>query len=134
MTAATCTIGGGAVADAVRRKAPRLVLGIGSGPLAKAVEAHFHALGWDVCRGESAADARRLAVRKRAAAVVLTTDALPESGLLSCAKLTAVGSGCRVVLVGPDCDRQSRYARLAGAVSYLPDGVGVAAVARAVVG
>ena len=134
MSAATCGGGGGAVADGVRRKAPRLVLGLSGTPLAKAVEAHFHALGWDVCRVDTAVDAGRLAHRKRAAAVVLAADALPESGLLSCAKLTAARQGCRVVIVGPDSSRQAGYARLAGAASYLPDGVSAAAVVRAVVG
>lgn len=134
MSAATCFGGGGVTADGVRRKAPRLVLGLSGSPLAKAVEAHFHALGWDVCRTETAADAGRLAHRKRAAAVLLAADAVPESGLLSCAKLTALRPGCRVVIVGPECDRTARYARLAGATSYLPEWVGVAAVARAVAG
>ena len=131
MSTAACVAG---PAEAVRRKAPRLVLGVGAGPLAKAVEAHFHGLGWDVCRAETAADAGKLAARKRAAAVVLAADALPESGLLSCTKLILQRPGCRVVLVGPACGRLSRYAKLAGAASYLPDGVGAAAVVRAVGG
>jgi DNA-binding response OmpR family regulator len=110
------------------------VLGLGGVPLAKAVEAHFHALGWDVCRTDTAAEAGRLAARKKTAAVLLAADALPESGLLSCAKLTAVRPGCRVVVVGPECGRTARYARLAGAVSYLPEWVGAVAVVRAVAG
>ncbi len=131
MSAATCA---GGPAEAVRRKAPRLVLGVRCGPLAKAVEAHFHGLGWDVCKADTGADVGGLATRKRAAAVVLATDALPESGLLTCAKLMAQRPSCRVVLVGPACDRLKRYAKLAGAVSYLPDGVSAAAVVRAVGG
>lgn len=133
MCTATCE-SGGALGHVTQLKAHRLVLGIGVGPLAKAVEAHFHALGWDVSRAETAAEAGKLAIGKRATVVVMTTDALPESGLLSSAKLITTRPGCRVVLVGPDCSRQMRYARLAGAVSYLPDGVGASAIVRAVIG
>jgi DNA-binding NarL/FixJ family response regulator len=127
MSAAACKGGG---AD-VRKKAPRLVVGLG-GPLGKAVEAHFAAAGWDVCRVEG--DAGKAAAGKRASAVVLATSGQAESGYLSCAKLTAVRPHCRVVLVGPDDRRAARFARLAGAVGYLPDGAGVAAVVRAVAG
>ena len=134
MSAAACVGGSGTEVEALRRKAPRLVLGLGAGPLAKAVEAHFTTDGWEVCRAETPAEAGRLAHRKRATAVVLMADALPESGLLSCVKLLAVRPGCRVVLVGPEGDRRRRFARLAGAAGYLPDGVGAAAVVRAVAG
>lgn len=115
-----------------RKKTPRLVLGL-TADLAGAVEGYFRDLGWDVTHA-AGADAGRLARRNKATAVVLTTETVTESGLLTCAKLSLVRPHPRVVLVGPEDARLRRYARLAGAVGYLPEGAGVAAVARAVLG
>lgn len=117
----------------VRKKAPRLVLGLTT-DLASEVEGYFRGLGWDVTHAGSGAEAGRVALRNKATAVVLTAEAVTESGLLTCAKLSLVRPHPRVVLVGPEDARLMRYARLAGAVGYLPDGAGVAAVARAVLG
>ena len=120
--------------DAARKKAPRLVLGVGGSPLAAAVGDHFRRLGWDVAVAATPAEAGRLTLRGKAAAGVLAVNPAAESGLLTCAKLTAARPQARVVLVGPDCDRTARFARYAGAAGYLPAGVGAAAVARAVLG
>ncbi len=117
----------------LRRKAPRLVLGL-AGELAGVVESHFRGLGWDVTNAATGAEAGRLARRGKATAVVLAAEAAAESGILTCAKLSLVRPHPRVVLVGPEDQRLMRFARFAGAVGYLPNGAGVAAVARAVLG
>ncbi len=120
--------------DAARRKAPRLVLGLGASPLADAVADHFRTLGWDVTYARSGAEAGWVAHRSKPAAVVLTADQLGESGYLTCAKVRLTRPGVRVVLVGPEDAENARRARYAGAVGYLPDTAGPAAVARAVLG
>lgn len=123
-----------AALDPVRRTAPRLVLGLGRSGLADAVARHFESLGWDVTHTQTGTDAGKLAHRARPTAVVLATQLQGESGLLTCAKVRLTRPHVRVVLVGPDDDTLARHARYAGAVGYLPDSVGVAAVARAVLG
>jgi DNA-binding NarL/FixJ family response regulator len=117
-----------------RRKAPRLVLGLGMSGLASAVDAHFRNLGWDVARAPSGEEAGRLAHRHKATAVVLPVESVAESGLLTCAKLTITRPNARVVLLGPEDNGLARFARYAGAVGYLPTGAGVAAVVKAVLG
>jgi DNA-binding response OmpR family regulator len=117
----------------LRKKAPRLILGLTT-ELAGMVESHFRGLGWDVTHAVNATEVGRLARRNKATAVVLAAETVTESGLLTCAKLSLVRPHTRVVLVGPENQRLIRYARLAGAVGYLPEGSGVAAVARAVLG
>jgi DNA-binding response OmpR family regulator len=117
----------------LRKKTPRLVLGL-TAELASVIESHFRGLGWDVTHAATGAEAGRLARRSKATAVVLAAETATESGLLTCAKLSLVRPHPRVVLVGPEDQRLMRYARLAGAVGYLPEGAGVAAVARAVLG
>jgi DNA-binding NarL/FixJ family response regulator len=117
-----------------RRKAPRLVLGLGVSGLAATVDAHFRNLGWDVARAPSGEEAGRLASRHKATAVVLPVESNTESGLLTCAKLSLVRPHARVVLLGPEDRRLAKYARYAGAVGYLPAGAGVAAIVRAVLG
>src|SRR5262245_33747108 len=82
------------------RKSLRLVLGLGETPYAKAAEAHFAALGWDLTVAKTAKEARKLAVKQRAAAAVLAADLGPESGWLASVKLTRARPGTRVVLVG----------------------------------
>ena len=117
-----------------RRTAPRLVLGLAPSPLADAVGDHFRELGWDVTFANSGVEAGWLAHRAKTAAVVLSTDYPPESGHLTCAKVRLTNPTCRVVLVGPDCDRAARRARYAGAVGYLAETADAAAIASAVLG
>jgi hypothetical protein len=117
-----------------RKRAPRLILGLGVSGLAAAVDAQFRTLGWDVARAGSAEEAAELALRSRATAVVLTAEPLTESGVLSCAKLKIGRPGTRIVLVGPEDARLARYARFAGAVNYLPERCGAPAIVRAVLG
>lgn len=126
--------GGCSTAEPVRTKAPRLIVGLGVSGVAAAVENYFKANGWDVTPAKSGLEAGKLAHRSRATAVVLAVGAEPESGLLTCAKLTAVRPGVRVILVGPECPRLTKYARFAGAAGYLPEGAGVSAIVRAVQG
>jgi DNA-binding NarL/FixJ family response regulator len=126
--------GSSCLIEPTKKKAPRLVLGLGVSGLAAAVEAHFRKLGWDVTRAGTAEEAAQLAHRSRTTAVVLPFQVGAESGLLTCAKLTAARPAARVVLIGPEDPKLARYARFAGAVGYIPDNCGVAAVARAVLG
>jgi DNA-binding NarL/FixJ family response regulator len=129
------SVGGGrGGVECPRRKAPRLVLGLGVSGLATAVDAHFRSLGWDVARAPSGEEAGRLARRHKATAVVLPVESTTESGLLTCAKLAITKPHARVVLLGPEDPRLARFARFAGAVGYLPAGAGTAAVVRAVLG
>jgi len=70
--------------DKVARPTPRLVIGLnGSGFAAKAAAA-FRTLGWDVILAGTGEEARRLAIRGRATALVIGVD---EAGLLDAAKL-----------------------------------------------
>jgi DNA-binding response OmpR family regulator len=117
-----------------RKKTPRLILGLGVSGLAAAVDAHFRTLGWDVGRAASAEEAAEMALRTRANAVVLTAEPLTESGVLSCAKLKIGRPATRIVLVGPEDARLARFARFAGAASYLPERTGAPAIVRAVLG
>ena len=121
-------------AELVRKKAPRLVLGLGLSGLASAVEAHFRNLGWEVLRSDDGDEAGRQAHRMRTTAVVLSMAPATESGLLTCAKIRLTRPTARVVLVGPEGQQFARYARFAGAVGYVPDSASVAAIARAVLG
>src|SRR5262245_12283597 len=84
-----------------RKTAPRLVLAL-TGELGTAVESHFRGLGWDVATAATGEEARELAARNRATAVVLSADADAESGTLTCAKLSLARPQVRVVLVGPE--------------------------------
>ncbi|OWK47306.1 response regulator [Fimbriiglobus ruber] len=117
-----------------RKKAPRLVLGLVKSAFAAEVEAYFRQLGWDVVCVADSMDVSRAALRGKVTAVVLAVTPGDESGLLTCAKLRLTRPHARIILVGPEDARQARYARFAGAVGYLPEGTGVAAVARAVLG
>lgn len=102
--------------------------------LAAAVETYFRNKGWEVVRTATAVEAGRYAHRHRATAVVLPIDGGPESGLLTCVKVTASRPRTRVVLIGPEDDQLMRFARMAGAAGYIPSGCGTAAIARAVLG
>jgi DNA-binding NarL/FixJ family response regulator len=126
--------GGRGGLECPRRKAPRLVLGLGVSGLAAAIDTHFRNMGWDVARAATGEEAGRLAYRHKATAVVLPVESAAESGLLTCAKLTITRPNARVVLLGPEDHGLARFARYAGAAGYLPTGVGVAAVVKAVLG
>lgn len=118
--------------DSGWRKRSRLVLGLGATPLARALESYFREQGWDVVHAKSNDELRQLSMRSTA--IVMTTESLPETGLLTCAKVTTTRRRPRVVLLGPENVRMARFARFAGAVGYLPEGCGAAAVVRAVLG
>jgi DNA-binding response OmpR family regulator len=105
-----------------RRTAPKLVIGLIHGELARGLEMHFRAAGWRVCSADSAAELRDKAHGSRAAAIVLPVAACGgESGYLTCAKLVRTLPHVRVVMVGPEGKRYARFARFAGAAAYLPD-------------
>jgi DNA-binding NarL/FixJ family response regulator len=120
--------------DATFRSAPRLVLGLGMSGLASAIENHFQMQGWEVVRTTCAAEAGRYARRHRTNAIVLPVEAGDESGLLICAKLNMLNKRARIILVGPENDRLMNFAKMAGAVGYIPSNCGTAAIVRAVLG
>ncbi len=105
-----------------RRTAPKLVIGLIHGELARGLELHYRAAGWRVCSADTAAELRAKALGSRAAAIVLPASVCGgESGYLTCAKLVRSLPNVRVVMVGPDGKRHARFARFAGAAAYLPD-------------
>jgi DNA-binding NarL/FixJ family response regulator len=116
--------------EAARKKTPRLVLGATSLP-SVAVTA-LQEVGWVVTMAASNVHARRLAHKGRGTVVVLHVDGPDESGLLTCAKLVREMPKVRVVLVGPDDEETERFARFAGAAAYLPAGITVETIIRAV--
>jgi DNA-binding response OmpR family regulator len=102
--------------------APKLVIGLIHGEIARGLELHFKAAGWRVCSADTAAELRRHAEGGRATAIVLPAGVCGgESGYLTCAKLVRSLPNVRVVMVGPESKRHARFARFAGAVAYLPE-------------
>jgi DNA-binding NarL/FixJ family response regulator len=105
-----------------RRTAPKLVIGLIHGEIARGLELHYKAAGWRVCSADTAAELRDKALGSRAAAIVLPVGVCGgESGYLTCAKLTRSLPGVQVVMVGPESKRYARFAKFAGAAAYLPD-------------
>jgi CheY-like chemotaxis protein len=92
---------------------PTLVLGHPDEVYAAAVSRQLRLQGWEVYLTMSGPEARRLVRRLAPAAVVLAAAMLPESGWLTCAKLTRELPGARVVLVSqrptPDDRRFSHF-------------------------
>jgi hypothetical protein len=117
----------------VRKKSPRLILGLGQADMASQVDAQFRGIGWDVIR-LTPTDAAKLAHRQKASAIVLSLDNLPESGLLMCAKIRLIHPQARIVIIGPESAKLTKFARLAGAAGYLPDRVTAPAITKAVLG
>lgn len=116
-----------------RRTAPKLVIGLIHGELARGLELHFKAAGWRVCSADTAAELRDKALGSRAAAIVLPVSACGgESGYLTCAKLIRSLPNVRVVMVGPDSKRHARFAQFAGAAAYLPETASAAEMAKAI--
>jgi CheY-like chemotaxis protein len=110
------------VSDPAKRTAPRLVLaGRSFGPR---LAAHLRDLGWDVHTADDGAEARRLALRKKPYAVLLSADAEGESGYLTCAKLRHSLPRVKVVLVGPEQTTEAeRFAGFVGAAFAAEAGV-----------
>ena len=117
------------------RKTLRLVLGLGDTPYAKAAEAHFAGLDWDVHVAKTAKDARKLAMKLNASAVVLAADLGPESGWLSSTKLTRSRPNVRVVVVGKARSAElDRFAAFAGAAGYVAETDGVCRLVKLLAG
>jgi hypothetical protein len=121
-----------ATPDTNARVAPRLVIGLNGSPFAAKAAAEFRGFGWEVILTGTGEEARRLAIRNRAKALVIGVD---EGGLLHAAKLlTALPRRTKAVLTAPVADgalkRASRY--LGAAFVAEDDGVG--ALVRVVVG
>lgn len=116
-----------------RHTAPKLVLGLIHGELARGLELQFKAAGWRVSSADTAAELRAKAEGGKAAAIVLPVSACGgESGYLTCAKLVQTLPGVRVVMVGPESKRYARFAKFAGAAAYLPDTATTAELAKAI--
>ncbi len=108
-------------AGAERKLAPKLVIGLIRGELAKTLELHYRAAGWRVCSADTSAEVRSRASGGRAAAVILPAGVCAgESGFLTCAKLKNELPNARVILVGTAADGSERLARFVGASAYLP--------------
>lgn len=102
------------VPDAVKRTAPRLILG--GRAFAARLAGHLRDLGWDVHTAADGDELRRLALRKKPYAVLLPADADGESGYLTCAKLRQCLPRVRVVLVGSEKTTEAeRFAGFVGA-------------------
>lgn len=113
------------------KKVPRLVVGLGDSEFAARVAAEFRGLGWDVTTTAGGEEARRLAVRGKANAVIVRAD----SGLLDTAKLVnALPRRTRAVLVGAAANEElERVSSYLGAC-YVAEKAGVGALVKAVVG
>ena len=93
------------------------------------IASYFGDLGWDVITAKSGKEARKTAQRVNACLAVLPVRGEPETGWLSCAKLTRSGSKARVVLIGPAWDEEAeQFALFAGATAYLSDADGPEAI------
>lgn len=115
------------------RPAPKLVIGLIRGELARGLELQFKAAGWRVCSADTTAELRAKAEGSKAAAIVLPVAACSgESGFLTCAKLIRSLPGVRVVMVGRDCPRKARFAKFVGAAAYVPDTASAAELAKAI--
>jgi hypothetical protein len=126
---------GSATVDAERLVAPKLLLGLVHGDLARDLENHYRGLGWRVCSADCSKELRRVAFVKHATAVVLPVQAFRgESGFLTCAKLVAALPKTRVVLVGPASEEMERFALFAGAAGYAAETDGATAVIRLING
>lgn len=116
-----------------RHTAPKLVIGLIHGELARGLELHFKAAGWRVCSADTAAELRDKALGSRAGAIVLPVSACGgESGFLTCAKLIRSLPNVRVVMVGPEGKRYARFAKFVGAAAYMPDTATTAELVKAI--
>jgi DNA-binding NarL/FixJ family response regulator len=117
--------------DRPSRTGPTVVLAL---PAARtrAVTAVLADRGWHVLRAATAAEARRLACRHGADAVVLPANGAGESGWLISAKLRRARPRLRIVLVGDRTPAGVRFARFVGAAALVPADVAAARLAAAV--
>lgn len=129
MTGGTCGTKTGS--EKMTKKAPRLVIGLGDSAFAAQAAARLRGLGWDVTTAACGEEARRLAVRGKAHALVLPA----EGRLLVTAKLvTALPRRTKPVLVGPEANEElARVSSYLGAV-YVAEADGVGALVDAVLG
>lgn len=119
--------------DATVRLAPKLVIGLIRGELARGLELHFKAAGWRVRSADTTDELREHAAGNGVAAVVLPVDACrEESGFLTCAKLIRSFPNVRVVMVGPACEENARFAKFVGATAYVTDTASPDELAKAI--
>lgn len=116
------------------KRTPTAVVGAIREDQATELAAQFARLGWRVKRAAGSEDARRLAAKYRAVAVVLPVESFAESGYLACAKLVLGLPDARVVLVGDDSEENERFALFAGAAGYATEGTPAGEIARLVTG
>jgi DNA-binding NarL/FixJ family response regulator len=118
--------------DLMIRTGPAVVLALPATARTRALTALLADRGWHVLRAATAAEARPLACRHRADAVVLSADGPGESGWLTCAKLRHARPRLRVLLVGDRTPAAVRFARFVGAAALVPADAGAARLAAAV--
>ncbi len=80
---------------------PRLLLAYADSAHAVQCGRYFRRLGWEVRLVASAAEAYRLVATFNPRAIVLDTELPDESGWLTCAKITLVNPGPKVILLAP---------------------------------
>lgn len=113
-----------------KRTRSRVVLGIGRSKLAAKLAEEFRSKGWDVQTTMDGEEARRVAVRESAQAVVVPFEQQDE---LTTAKVVqSVPDEAKVVLVTPNVnERAIRFASLIG-VPLAVESLGVAGIVSAV--
>jgi DNA-binding NarL/FixJ family response regulator len=111
---------------------PAVVLALPDSTRTDAVAERLTARGWRVLWAATATEARRLACRHRADAVVLPVDGPDESGWLTCAKIRCARPRIRVLLVGERTPAALRFARFVGAAALVPADAGAARLAESV--
>jgi hypothetical protein len=117
--------------DKSPKKFPRVVIGLGESPFATKAAAQLRALGWEVTTAASGEEARRLAVRGKAHALVLGLC----GDLLATAKVvTALPKRTKVVLVGPTADPGQEQASTFLGAAFVAESDGVGGLVEAVRG
>ena len=114
---------------------PRLVLAYADSAHAALSCRYFRRQGWEAHLANSGSEARRLAEALGPDMVVLDTELREESGWLTCAKLSGVNRGLKVVLVSQELDGESfAFADFVGASALVLRSAGPAALVDKVPG
>jgi DNA-binding NtrC family response regulator len=113
--------------------ATRRVMVIGPIDNRDELKAIFEIQGWDVISGKTNKEARKLAVKHTASLTILADKNQPETGWLSCTKLTKAIHKAKVIIVGDTTNVDSgKFAQFAGAKAFLCDGLGVEEMAQTI--
>jgi len=121
-----------AAQDKNARVSPRMVIGLNGSAFAAKAAVEFRGLGWEVVHAGTGEEARRLAVRGRAQALVIGVD---EGGLLDAAKLlTALPRRTKAVITAPVSDPALVRASLYLGAAFVAESDGIPALVKAVIG